>query len=273
MDDEFVVNSQSSNDDKVTGDDKETGNSGKNDDYYDDDADDDDDDDADDDDDDDDGNRKLQSGRDTVIDVMFFHEPSDCTKTADGCDWTLLGVGTKNSYGEVQYCCTEEGVSSGVCENKSVGRLIIDPELYKGEHRPLLVPPSGEFSSGVNIPVMPTKQGTGMYTLAIANCNDFGRDMFISGQYIWKSKGGYLPGNLFDEWHFFIFFLIGYTGLLFWYGRSMLNNKDAIIDIQKWIVGTLSLGLLELILKTMDYFEWNIYGVRSEVIMYSCKSI
>jgi hypothetical protein len=49
----------------------------------------------------------------------------------------------------------------------------------------------------------------------------------------------------------------------------MLNNKDAIIDIQKWIVGTVSLGLLELILKTMDYFEWNIYGVRSEVIMYS----
>lgn len=214
-------------------------------------------------------NRMLQSKIDTVIDLIFFHEPSDCTKTVDGCDWTLLGVGARNQYGEVEYCCTEVSVSSGVCEDKNIGRLIIDPEVFGGEHRPLLVPSSGEFSSGVNIPVMTTNQGTGKYTLAIANCNDFGRDMYINGKYVWKSKGGYLPGNLFDEWHFFIFFVIGYSALLFWYGKSMWNNKDATIDIQKWIVGTLVLGLFELLLKTMDYFEWNIYGVRSEFIMYS----
>jgi hypothetical protein len=253
MDDELIVDSPSTNDNEDTDDKEKINTSEKGDDYYD----------------DGERSRHLQSGRDTVIDLIFFHEPSDCTKTADGCDWTLLGVGRKNQYGEVEYCCTEESTSSGVCENKNIGRLIIDPELFGGEHRPLLVPSSGEFSSGVNIPVMPTKQGTGKYTLAIANCNDFGRDMYINGKYIWKSKGGYLPGNLFDEWHFLIIFLIGYSALLFWYGKSMWNNKDATIDIQKWIVGTLALGLLELLLKTMDYFEWNIYGVRSEIIMYS----
>lgn len=218
-----------------------------------------------------DDGRSLEINRDTVIDLLFFHEPFDCLKDSDGCDWTSLGIGTKNRDGNEEYCCTESGSNAGLCLSDNIGRLIIDSEKYGGEHRPLLVPQTGEFSSGVNLPIMPTTQGTGKYTLAIANCNDFGRDMYISGKYIWKSKGGYLPGDLFDEFHFFIVFMVGYFVLFLWYGKSMRNNIDATIDIQKWILGTVILGLVELIFKTMDYFVWNLGGTRNGIILYTCE--
>lgn len=216
-----------------------------------------------------DDGRSLAINRSTVIDIIFFHEPFNCVKDSEGCDWTRLGIGTKNLDGNEEYCCTESGANAGLCLSDNVGRLIIDSEIYGGEHRPLLVSETGEFSSGVNSPIMSTTQGTGKYTLAIANCNDFGRDVYISGKYTWKSKGGYLPGDLFDEFHFFILFMIVYFVLFLWYGKSMRDNRDATIGIQKWILGTLLLGLVELIFKTMDYFVWNLGGTRNGFILYA----
>lgn len=51
----------------------------------------------------------------------------------------------------------------------------------------------------------------------------------------------------------------------------MKDNSDSTIGIQKWILGTIILGLLQLILKGIDYMEWNMAGTRIDGVMYSCK--
>ena len=217
------------------------------------------------------GERRFLSSDDSVIDLVFFHEPAECVKTSAGCDWTKLGVGSSDQYGNIRWCCSEDVVELGLCEASNRGRMIINQALFGGEHRPVTIPPTGDYLASVKLPIMDTKEGTGQYSLVLANCNDYGRNVMVDGEYIWKSKGGYLPGDLFDEWKFFTVFTIGYAGLLFWYGRSMSQNKESTIGIQKWILGTVVLGLIELIFKGIDYMEWNLQGTRIEAVMYFCK--
>ena len=215
--------------------------------------------------------RRILSSDDSVIDLVFFLEPSSCVKTKAGCNWTKLGVGASDNLGNIHWCCSEETVLSGICESSDLGRMIIKKTLFGGEHRPVLIPPTGDYSASVKLPVMNTKEGTGQYSLVLANCNDYGRSVLVKGDYIWKSKGGYLPGNLYDEWHFFTFFTLAYAGLLFWYGRSMSQNRDSIIGIQKWILCTVVLALIELVFKGVDYMEWNHQGTRVDAVMYFCE--
>lgn len=223
--------------------------------------------------DDDTGRRKL-AGANSVVELLFFHQPADCEKTKAGCDWPKLGVGARDNIGTVRYCCTEDAIVLGICEQDRKGRVIINESTYTGEIRPVLVPSSGSDALKIESPIMDTnKAGTGTYTLVLANCDDYGRSVLISGQYVWKSKGGYLPGDLFDEWHFLTFFTIGYFLLMFWYGKSMKDNSDSTIGIQKWILGTIILGLLQLILKGIDYMEWNMAGTRIDGVMYSWITI
>jgi hypothetical protein len=223
--------------------------------------------------DDDTGRRKL-AGANSVVELLFFHQPADCEKTKAGCDWPKLGVGARDNIGTVRYCCTEDAIVLGICEQDRKGRVIINESTYTGEIRPVLVPSSGSDALKIESPIMDTnKAGTGTYTLVLANCDDYGRSVLVSGQYVWKSKGGYLPGDLFDEWHFLTFFTIGYFLLMFWYGKSMKDNSDSTIGIQKWILGTIILGLLQLILKGIDYMEWNMAGTRIDGVMYSWITI
>ena len=158
-----------------------------------------------------------------------------------------------------------------MCASDQLGKLIIDSALYKGQHKFLGVPGEGDFEGSIADPVMTTKSGNGQYTLLMANCNDFGRDIKISGDYVYKNKGGYLPGDLFDDWHFLMLLTLGYGSLLFWYGKNMKQYKDSTIGIQKWILGTVGLGLLETFFAVTDYAQWNRTGHRSTFIMLLCK--
>jgi hypothetical protein len=227
----------------------------------------------------DDGNRQKRelifSDTESVIDLIFFLEPVDCIRLEDGtCDWARLGVGSSDSNGNTRWCCSEEAMEENLCEESQLGRLILDEDVFsgmnKGEHRPVSVPGTGDWDGSVQIPHMDTINGqSGKYTLVLANCNDYGRNVLIDGKYIWKSKGGFLPGDLFSEFHFFTFLTIAYVGLLFWYAKSMTANKDSVIGIQKWILGTIVLAAIELFFRTTDYMVWNLDGVRPDFAMYS----
>ena len=154
-------------------------------------------------------------------------------------------------------------MEENLCEESQLGRLILDEDVFsgknKGEHRPVSVPGTGDWDGSVQIPHMDTINGqSGKYTLVLANCNDYGRNVLIDGKYIWKSKGGFLPGDLFSEFHFFTFLTIAYVGLLFWYAKSMTTNKDSVIGIQKWILATIVLAAIELFFRTTDYMVWNL---------------
>lgn len=147
--------------------------------------------------------------------------------------------------------------------------MIIDKGRFTGEHRHLLVPNKGEYTGTVPLPVMSSHAGSGQYTLLMSNCDDYGRDVTLDGKSIWKSHGGYLPGDLFEEWHFIIFLCFCYAGLLIWYGWSMKSNKDSTIEIQKWIIGTIALSFVQVVLEVTDYSIWNKTGIRSNSILYS----
>jgi len=206
---------------------------------------------------------------------LFFHEPSDCTSTREGCDWVELGIGNSDEFGGRQWCCSQEAVSLGLCSSDHIGRMIVNFAKYQGEHRTVTIPDDEEFFEGtITSPVMTTQShGSGQYTLLIANCDDFGTDVHIVGEYVYKSKNGFLPGDLYNEWYFTIVLTLFYGSLFFWYGMRMNKNKEATIGIQKWILATIFLGLLETFFCVDDFGRWNRTGERSQHLMYLAITI
>ena len=116
------------------------------------------------------------------------------------------------------------------------------------------------------------KSGNGKYVVVFANCNDEGRPVAVEGKTIWRSRDGYLPGDLFGLMYFFAFMFFVYFGMMVWYGISMKMFEDANIPIQGWIFGTICMGCLELFFRTGDLFVWNEEGVRFWIAFYVGKS-
>ena len=63
-----------------------------------------------------------------------------------------------------------------------------------------------------------------------------------------------------------------YLILGLWYYCGMKLFQEAAIPIQKYFMGTIILGSLATAFKGIDLFLWNIYGMRSPVVMYIGKS-
>jgi len=221
----------------------------------------------------------LSSGS-TYVDIVLFHEPPSCANTRLGCDWTELGVGANDGVGNLRWCCSDDAAALDLCKGgpKQEGRLIVDPDKFQGQHTFLGVPPSGEWKREVKLGMFDLnddedgkeKGGDGKYVLVMANCNDvIGRNLTVSGEYVWKSAHGYLPGNLFGEMYFFEFLTVCYTILLAWYGIKMSIHRDEVIPIQKWMAGTIGIGLLEVFFKAGDLWVWNIDGDRFWFSLYT----
>lgn len=178
-------------------------------------------------------------------------------------------MGANDGVGNLRWCCSDDASALGLCNGgpKQDGRLIVDPNKFKGEHRFLGVPSSGKWSRSVKEGMFDLKgdgkEGTGKYVLVVSNCNDIiGRNVTVSGEYVWKSTHGYLPGNLFGEMYFFSAITIFYLILFAWYGLKMSMYRDEIIPIQKWMVVTIGIGLLEVFFKGGDLWVWNVDGDR-----------
>jgi hypothetical protein len=185
-------------------------------------------------------------------------------------------VGADDGVGNLRWCCSGDAVALSMCDGgpKQFGRLIIDPSKFKGEHAVLPVPPSGKWQRSVMAGMFDLKQGddvgTGKYVLVVSNCNDrIGRNLTVSGQYVWKSSHGYLPGNLFGEMYFYAALIIVYAILFAYYGIKMSIHGDAIILIQKWVLTTIGMGLLEVFFKAGDLWVWNVDGDRFWFSMYT----
>lgn len=245
-----------------------------------------------------DQDEKLASGS-TYVDIVLFHEPPSCANTLVGCDWTELGVGASDGTGDdrnLRWCCSDDASNLGLCSGpKQEGRLIVDPDKFTGHHAFLGVPPSGEWKRSVKFGMFDLKDGsgsgdedgdedgeggtwvsggedgtTGKYVLVVANCNDeMGRNLTVSGDYVWKSTHGYLPGNLFGEMYFFSALTALYLVLAVWYGIKMSIHRDEVIPIQKWMVGTILIGLLEVFFKSGDLWVWNVDGYRFWFSLYT----
>lgn len=214
------------------------------------------------------GNRQLSSPQrtlysDSKVDIVFFHEPSSCSDSKNNCDWTTLGVGASDENGNYRWCCSETAMNEGHCEKSSLGQLILK-ENFTGKQRFVDVPSSGTLKKhfDVGLGKLEVTDESGKYILALANCNDDGRDVIVGGKYTWKSGHGYLPGNLFGEMYFYAYLTGAYFLLTAVFGIKMKMHEDAFIPIQRWILCTIVLGLLETFFRVGDYWVWNEDGTR-----------
>ena len=136
-----------------------------------------------------------------------------------------------------------------------------------------MVPSSGEWKRKVQDGMFSLNNdagASGKYVLVMANCNDVqGRNLTVSGQYTWSSVHGYLPGNLFGEMYFFFLVFACYAALFAFYAIKMRIYQDAIIPIQKWVLATIGIGLLEVFFKAGDLWVWNVDGDRFWFSLYT----
>ena len=191
--------------------------------------------------------RRLDGGVETsgtIVDIAIFELPAKCVHTKNGCDWPGLGVGNRSEDGSLRWCCSPEALALGACEEEDYGRLMIDKEKYMGQHRFILVPDEGPMSKQIKYGKVEELE-SGTYVVLYANCNERGREIFVQGESVWKSEHGYLPGELYGFMYFYIFTTMLYFGLMVWFGIGMYVNEEYRIEIEKWILFAIVLGLLE----------------------------
>jgi len=222
-----------------------------------------------------DGIRRLDQHTDqdygmegSSIDIAVFRLPSNCSNTINGCDWTQLGIGARSENGVLRYCCSDDAIDMGLCHGTQYGRLIMDTDKFIGKHRLVNIPAEGQYDSHLKYGRFEQKSGNGKYAVVFANCNDLGREVIVEGKTVWKSRHGYLPGDLFGLMYFDAFLFLLYFCILLWYGITMKMYEDANIPIQTWIFGTISMGCLELFFRAGDLFVWNEDGSRFWVAFY-----
>jgi len=215
--------------------------------------------------------RRLDQGLGggSTVDIVVFHVPDECARSREGCDWTELGVGASDVDGNLRWCCSDDAVALGFCQaDRQYGRLIINQEKFQGAQRVLAIPASGHVERRITDGRMDFASEEGRHVMIISNCNDFGRDLQVTGSYEFASKHGYLPGELFGAMYFFAAITVIYFVLFLWYGCSMQCYSESRIEVQKWIILSIGLGFLETFFKTGDYFVWNEDGTRVWYAMY-----
>lgn len=218
--------------------------------------------------------RQLEGGVEvegsSVIDIAVFALPDSCANTRSGCDWTDLGIGGKLADKTSRWCCSNDAIDQGLCggSEEDYGRLIIDTDKFDGNHRFVEISQTGSVSKAIRYGKM-EEHVTGSYVVLFANCNPRdGREVAVSGETVWKSKDGFLPGELFEFMYFYLALTIIYFCLLLWYGISMRLNEASRIPIEKWFLMTIVLGLVEMFFRTGDYMIWNEDGYRQDLAMY-----
>jgi Lung seven transmembrane receptor len=162
----------------------------------------------------------------TALDIAVFRLPRKCVHSKTGCDWAELGVGKRSDDGALRWCCSAEAVALGLCEesDKNFGRLMIDSDKFTGNHRFVTVPPEGLMSKQIRYGKMEETE-SGSYVVLYANCNERGREIYVTGESVWKSKHGYLPGELFGFMFFYTVLTLVYFGLLVWVSKCSLSLR------------------------------------------------
>jgi hypothetical protein len=218
--------------------------------------------------------RQLEGGVEvegaSVVDIAVFALPDSCANTRSGCDWTDLGIGGRLADKTARWCCSNDAIDEGLCGSNAedYGRLIINTDKFDGNHRFVEISQAGTVSKAIRYGKM-EEHVTGQYVVMFANCNARdGREVAVTGETVWKSKDGFLPGELFEFMYFYLGLTIIYFVLLLWYGISMRLNEESRIPIEKWFLMTIVLGLVEMFFRTGDYMIWNQDGYRQDLAMY-----
>jgi hypothetical protein len=208
-----------------------------------------------------------------VLDFVVFLLPEDCEKNDwGGCSWAALGIGATDDEveGEISYCCSEDTVARNLCGAEDLGKLIVNHDIFKGDHRKVDVPTDEDTQFHLDDPVF-KQDVSGDYIMVLGNCDDYGMDVLTIGDMEWKSLRGNLPGDMYDLMLFYVALTFFYFLLALSYGCGMKIYQEAAIPIQKYIAATIVLGLFELTFRALDLGIWNAVGYRQEYVAYACK--
>lgn len=216
----------------------------------------------------DDNDEKDESSQ---VEIVLFNEPKNCSTAGTQCDWAELGIGGEDKNGDLRWCCWEDAIDLGLCKGRpeEYGKMIIDKTKFTGQYRTIVVPGSGHQELHAKFGKMNVNGPTGKYVLVMSNCNVEGRDLNASGQYVWMSDHGYLPGDLFGEMYFYIIMTTLYAFLFAWYGLNMKMHEESRIPIQNYIALTIGIGFAEVFFRAGDYWIWNEDGLRFWFAMYT----
>jgi Lung seven transmembrane receptor len=206
-----------------------------------------------------------------VIDILIFRVPDDCKRNRwGGCDWSVLGVGMRDEWmpGGVAFCCSAEAVSNGSCSSDELGRILIDSNSFTGRHVTIDVPSEENTVFTIDDPEYQVEI-TGDYIMLFANCFADGMDVFVEGYMATETEKGYkLPGELHDLMYFYAFMTVIFFLVILWYYCGMRMFQEASIPIQRFILATLILGLVEFFFRALDLGLWNVDGTRSEAVIW-----
>ncbi|GAX23593.1 hypothetical protein FisN_12Hh159 [Fistulifera solaris] len=217
--------------------------------------------------------RRLDGGIETdgtAVDILVFRLPEKCASSRKGCDYTDLGVGGRADDGTLRWCCSNDAIDKGLCDRDQAaqyGRIIVDKSKYTGDSRYVNIPSAGDVSKRIKLGKLDQRE-QGHYVVVMANCDPSGRPVAVKGNMIWKSEHGYLPGQLFGIMWFYIYVTLGYIAFVLWYGISMIKNKESRIPIEKWILATICLGLVESFYQAVHLLLWNGQGYPNNLLAY-----
>lgn len=104
----------------------------------------------------------------SFLDIVVFEVPERCNSRT--CDLSLYGVGMMEHFVYMDFL--------SLCND---GRLKLDTNLFQGRHTSLMVPSEGEMPKHVKNGSFPIQGENRYYDVMIANCNEHGRKVTISG--------------------------------------------------------------------------------------------
>jgi hypothetical protein len=105
----------------------------------------------------------------SFLDIVIFEVPELCNSRT--CDLSVYGVGVMEHFADMDFL--------SLCND---GRLQLDIDLFQGHHTSLMVPSEGEMPKHVNNGSFMVPVENRYYEVMIANCNEHGRKVTISGQ-------------------------------------------------------------------------------------------
>jgi hypothetical protein len=122
----------------------------------------------------------------SFLDIVIFEVPALCTSRT--CDLSLYGVGEMEHFTGMDFL--------SLCKD---GRLLLDMDLFEGHHTSLMVPSEGDMPTHVKNGSFTIPVENRNYEVMIANCNDNGRKVTISGQIVFDVGDDTFGLSLFSE--------------------------------------------------------------------------
>jgi hypothetical protein len=144
--------------------------------------------------------------RESFLDIAVFEVPERCTSRT--CDLSRFGVGRIQQFSGATFL--------NLCHG---GRLDLDLDVYRGYHTQLMVPQEGPMPQKVRYGKVTVPVPNRNYEVMIANCNDSGRKVQLTGQVIFDFDDD--PVSQLDASSLAVLTLIAFAVCLFFSACSI----------------------------------------------------